>query len=322
MANHSTTTHTIEQAIAFARAQGWNIERGAALQGDVSSRLYCRLYSGFDTWIICRYPHNQWFIAERFLASTEILAAAGIRVPAVLAADPSHRMMLLEDLGESPWYVPGAQYQDSDRAKFARSAEIVAKIRRLDLSAQSSLLPPLDASVLATELETTLEHLLFSGDPAALSIRRTLEIVCGQVIDTVSALPLEPAHRDFMVRNLVPMADGNIGVIDHQDLRLAPMGYDFVSLMNDSLFPPHQVVDSIQKESLPKLGRAAYSALGAQRTLKAVGSYARAATQGNPSHQRLIVPTLHRFVDHLEALPETHEHGVELRSDWLTDLVF
>nr|HPK65586.1 phosphotransferase [Thermoanaerobaculia bacterium] len=53
-------------------------------------------------------------------------------------------------------------------------------------------------------------------------------------------------HRDYMVRNLLPVGDGEVaavGVIDHQDLRLGPPWYDLASLCNDSLFPPPELVE-------------------------------------------------------------------------------
>ncbi len=91
-------------------------------------------------------------------------------------------------------------------------------------------------------------------------------------------------------------------MIDFQDLRLGPPAYDLASLLNDSFFPEPALEDVI----VPSAGRAAtaceqYARAVVQRTLKAAGTFARFAAQGNPRHVPLIVPTLARAVRHLEA---------------------
>jgi hypothetical protein len=56
----------------------------------------------------------------------------------------------------------------------------------------------------------------------------------------------------------------------------------------------------------PRL-RGQYSRAVVQRTLKAGGTFARFAAQGNPRHLPLIAPTLRRAARHLARLPETAE---------------
>ena len=74
-----------------------------------------------------------------------------------------------------------------------------------------------------------------------------------------------PCHRDFMVRNLMPLR-GRRGlvVLDHQDLRLGPPLYDLASLLNDTLFPPPEAEEALLAAAAPS-GRPTASAITGPR---------------------------------------------------------
>ncbi|MGD2116002.1 MAG: hypothetical protein PVG07_13170, partial [Acidobacteriota bacterium] len=59
--------------------------------------------------------------------------------------------------------------------------------------------------------------------------------------------------------------------------------------------------------------RERYHRAAAQRTVKAVGSYAAFAARGDARHMPLVEPTLQRALDHLGALPESREIVPSLR---------
>src|SRR5260370_24078577 len=97
-----------------------------------------------------------------------------------------------------------------------------------------------------------------------------------------------------MARNLMPLPGGAVGVLDHQDLRLGPPAYDVASLLNDTLFPPAEIEQELLVATPSATPRAAYHLAAAQRTFKAVGTYASFARRGAPRHLPLIPPTLAR----------------------------
>jgi aminoglycoside/choline kinase family phosphotransferase len=132
-----------------------------------------------------------------------------------------------------------------------------------------------------------------------------------------------PCHRDFGARNLMPLAPGEgaweVGVLDHQDLRLGPPAYDLASLLNDSLFPPPELEERLLERAGCQDGgpeRESYHRAAAQRTLKAVGSYAAFARWGEGRHLGLIPPTLARALRHLERLPEAASLAAPLAAAW------
>jgi aminoglycoside/choline kinase family phosphotransferase len=120
-----------------------------------------------------------------------------------------------------------------------------------------------------------------------------------------------------MVRNLMPLADGTLVVLDHQDLRLGPPLYDLASLLNDTLFPPAGAEEALLAAAAPSpADRVRYHRAAAQRSLKAVGTYAKFARMGADRHLPLIAPTLARFVNHFSRVPEGALLAARLGESW------
>ena len=289
------------------------------LPGDVSPRRYYRLeLAGGATAILAAYPPELLATCRRFVATTELLAGVGVRVPAVVAHACDRGWMVVEDLGGTTLYdLAGRPW--AELAPFFRGAvEAIERIATLPPAAVAALSPPLDATLLRRELAQTWDELLV---PRGLTGGPALTAVLGQALDVLCRELARPApvpcHRDLMARNLVPLAGGAVGVLDHQDLRLGPPRYDLASLLNDSLFPPPEVEAAILEGVLRDAGdRLAYRRAAAQRTLKAAGTFAAFARRGSDRHLGLISPTLARARDHLSALPETAELGPELARIW------
>lgn len=304
---------------AWLALHGWSLEGARALAGDVSTRRYMRLDAGERRAILALYPPELRSDCGRFERSGALLAAAGIRVPRVFAADSAGRWMLLEDLGPHTVYELQTPTASGLERTFDSAARIVARIATLPREPVARLNPPLDARLLSRELEQTMEVFLRPQgltDAGALDDR--LRALFAEICDRLASPPAAPAHRDFMVRNLVPLAGGDeLGVLDHQGLRMAPPLYDLASLLNDSLFPPPVVEERLLAEYASGAGdRERYHRAAAQRTLKAVGTYAAFAGRGESRHLHLVAPTLQRALRHLAALPEGRDLAPELGRRW------
>ncbi len=279
------------------------------LAGDVSLRCYARVVlEDGTTAVLATYPDEVREVCSRFLRTGELLAGAGVRVPRVFAASCDQGWMLLEDLGpqtlgdqrERPW--------SELRLYFARALELVGRIAALPADTVAGLNPMLGRDLLRRELAQTWDLFLVprgltGGRALTKAFDAALDLLCERLGDEAPV----PCHRDFMVRNLMPLrsdqapADGLV-VLDHQDLRLGPPAYDLASLLNDTLFPPAE----IEEELLAAAGadRESYHRAAAQRTLKAVGTYTKFSLRGVHRHLPLIPPTLARCLDHLSRIPE------------------
>lgn len=271
------------------------------LAGDVSMRRYfrVRLAGETHTQVVARYPRELAAAQRRFAAAAELLAAAGVRVPAIRLDDPDAGFACVEDLGPETLH---ERFPTWEAAAGELEAALTAAdaIRRLDGEPVAALgSPPLDAALLRRELAQTVELLLAPRDLASPPVERALEALC----DELAAPPLVPCHRDFMARNLVPVAPEGVAVLDFQDLRLGPRGYDLASLLNDSLFASDELEARVLA-TWPQLagGGEPYRLAVAQRSLKAVGTYLAFARRGKRRHLPLVEPTLERALRQLARL--------------------
>lgn len=300
-------------AFEALRSRSWRILGAEPMAGDVSRRRYHRLaLEGGGGAVLALYPPDLQEACRRSLATGHLLASVGVRVPGVLAEDCRAGWTLLEDLGERTLYDLEDRPWPELEPYFEAAVAALQRIVRLAPGRIRGLNPPLDARLLGNELRHTAEHLL---EPLGLPLP-PLELLCRRL----GAEEPVPCHRDYGARNLVPLpgTDGeraSVGVLDHQDLRPGPPLYDLASLLNDSLFPPPQA----EARLLAAAGvndPEPYHRVAAQRTLKAVGSYAAFARRGDPRHLRLVPPTLERALTHLERTPETAALAPELRELW------
>lgn len=302
---------------AWLESVGLAAVDGDPLPGDVSPRRYTRLTTADGVRrILAVYPPELLDVCARFRTTTALLAAAGVRVPDVVAADCRLGFMLVEDLGERTVAELGLPYP-AVRPYFEAALAAARAIAGLPAEQVAGLNPPLDEALLARELEQTWERFLaprgLVADPGLASALREAGRWLAQELGREAPVP---CHRDFMVRNLMPLPEGGVAVLDHQDLRLGPPAYDLASLCNDTLFPSPEDEVRWVTEALGPGGRRSYRLAAAQRCLKAVGTYAGFAARGAPRHVPLIVPTLKRALAHLEGLAETAELARRLGTAW------
>lgn len=314
-------------------SRGYHWVRAQPLAGDVSQRRYLRLSDREGQHrILVLYPRGLQDACHRFRVTTELLADAGVRVPRIFDADcrgegsgrgTGPGWMLVEDLGAETLYERFGDERDpwpALRPLYLEAVSILRRIVRIPTERVATVNPRLGRGLMLHELDQTWdvffeprglrrEHGVgLRLDELLVSLSRDLDPPGSQCGDLV------PCHRDFMVRNLMPLdatgEKGALGVLDHQDLRLGPRFYDLASLLNDSLFPPPELEEELLDDlALSDVDRTAYRRGAVQRTLKAVGTYARSRR-----HEELIRPTFERALGHLDELPGGADLAAELRA--------
>ncbi len=310
------------EILGWLELQGIAADELEELAGDVSRRRYLRIAKGSETAVIAVYPAAMRSVCRRNFRTTQILEAAGIRVPKVLAHACETGLMLLEDVGSQTLYdlseTPAVSLHID--GYFWHSLDLIDRIQTIS-SQQTGLAelnPPLDRDLLWRELTQTWSSLLEPrGVVADLGFARDLESALQEVCRLLGADTETPCHRDFMSRNLIPLGPApGLALLDHQDLRLGPCTYDLASLLNDSLFPSAELEEEILSRILGQdpESRVPYHRAAAQRTLKATGTYETFALRGEPRHRKLIPATLGRAIRHLAQLPETVHLATDLGS--------
>src|SRR3954471_13893852 len=144
---------------AWLAASGHPVAALEPLPGDVSPRRYSRLaLASGTTAILATYPPEVGATCPRFLATTELLEGAQVRVPRVLAADCERGYMLLEDLGPltlADWAVATHQPWSEIARYFAAALAQARRIAALPPERVAALSPPLGRELLEKELRQT-----------------------------------------------------------------------------------------------------------------------------------------------------------------------
>lgn len=292
---------------------GFPIADAVPMTGDVSQRRYFRVsFEGpAATAVLALYPAALRTAAWRYQRATTLFAAAGLPVPAILASAQDLSWMLTEDFGPATLFDLHERPFAEIEPYFLAAVEGIGRIEELDRRAVGGLNPPLDAALLRRELAMT-QRVFF--EPRGLPFDPELALALDRLCERLGHERRVPCHRDLGVRNLLPRPGQRVGFVDHQDLRLGPAGYDLASLLNDSLFPPPEAEERL----LAAAGctdRELYHRAAAQRTLKAIGSYAAFAAR-SPRYLPLVAPTLGRAIRHLGQTPETADLAPRMADDW------
>ena len=261
-----------------------------------------------------------------------LLDAGGVRVPRVLASDVEAGFLLLEDLGADTYLHVIGLHNADDLLDAA-----VGQLLLLQAIACPADLPAYDEALLMRELRLFDEwylgrHLGLALDGGELA---KLDTAYRVLVDNALAQPQVLVHRDFMPRNLMPVAgalpddlapdmqaraDAVVtqapatvpAVLDFQDAVRGPIAYDPISLFKDAFlsWPQPRVDQWLDRYHaraaaaglpVPALARFRRDAdlIGVQRHLKIIGIFARLSHRDGKPKYLADVP---RFFDYLDAV--------------------
>jgi hypothetical protein len=274
----------VEARLAFARAAlgdaNATLERASV---DAGFRSYWRS-NGTPTRIVMDAPPGKEDVRP-WLAIRDLLEHGGVRVPRVLAREVEAGFLLLEDLGAQTLL----QVIDEANATQWFDAALDQLLPLQQIAAPTGF-PRYDEALLTRELKLFDDWLLGThlGHSLDCALSDPLELVYRRLLDAVLSQPQVLVHRDFMPRNLMPLTDGGLAVLDFQDAVVGPISYDVLSLFKDAFHGwPQDLVDwgvaryheRASKAGLPVPALADFRRdvdfIGVQRHLKVLGIFAR-----------------------------------------------
>ncbi|WP_390612598.1 aminoglycoside phosphotransferase family protein [Qipengyuania thermophila] len=275
---------------AFLAGAGWADAEAEPLSGDASFRRYFRVRGGQGTAMLMHAPPPQEDIAP-FVHVGTWLCAQGLRAPRILAQDPLHGFLLLEDFGDIRLKEHVEQEgPDAERAAYAQAVDTLVRLQNCGPGPFASY----DGDVLMREVDLFLawycrnaHHLDTSGWTASWS--RVLEPILAPSAHRVTVL------RDYHAENIMVLPDGSQGLIDFQDALAGHPAYDLVSLLQDARRDVEpELEEAMIARFMDATGqddgfRAAYAVLGAQRNAKIIGIFSRLARRdAKPRYLDLI----------------------------------
>ena len=260
-----------------------------------------------------------------FLSIDKHLAACGVHVPHIHAYSIEHGLMLLEDLGNTP-YLSALQQATPQRID-ALYTDALRALRHLQ-TCPSADLPAYDAAKLTSEMQLfdtwyLRQHLdLTLNDDDMALISATYATLAARAL----AQPQGFVHRDYHSRNLMLTTEHPPGIIDFQDAVHGPITYDIASLLRDSYieWPDTQVEHWLRQhhqalcQNQPNIPawssfKTDFDQMSAQRHLKVLGIFARLHHRDGKSGYLADLPlTLRNLHRSLAPYPEFAEF-----IDWL-----
>jgi aminoglycoside/choline kinase family phosphotransferase len=274
------------------------------LEADASDRRYYRL-EGSGLVLMVR---RDSFLPSRdpYCLTTDLMAALGVRVPRIEAADGRRGLLLVEDCGDELMASALPALGEEERGLlYDRALEILLRIEKGTLRLHPGI--PAGSDRLSPE-RLEWELLFFHrhwirglrgielGPSEEDSLRRFYAKLAWEVW---SALPPVMSHRDYHARNIL-LHGGEMVVVDHQDARWGPPLYDLASLARD----PYVELPAAEEERLinayarakgadPEELGPVFERTALQRNLKAAGTYAfQVGAMGRDLYRPSLAPTL------------------------------
>jgi aminoglycoside/choline kinase family phosphotransferase len=267
--------------------------RDERLRGDASTRSYSRLWDTHDrTAILVRYPRVDRRRLARDLEVRDWCCRQGLRVPVVIDLDLTGGWAVLEDFGGMD-----AEQDMTAVAAGERLALGMRTITPLVTFAQMAPedLPRWNAPLGCQRLRWELAGLELWYMRHRCGVKPSSEV--GEWLDRLAAAiadhPKRVCHRDYHLNNLFFVSEGEVGLIDYQDVLVGPDTYDAVSLLGERAMPV--VLDKNQRDRIrnswaERTGAAAgwrdrWRLVAIQRGLKVLGTFARLAASGAEGYQ-------------------------------------
>jgi len=293
---------------AFLAALGLAGAERRPVTGDASCRRYQRILpEGRPPLILMQAPDPARELVP-FVDLAGRLAAVGLSVPEIVAADAEAGLLLLEDFGNKTF--SALLDRGDDPAPLYRLATDLL-IALHQSAVDTAGLPLFDDGAFLAQV-TLLPEMAFPGDGA---IRYEFEMAWRAVMPLALAGPASLLLRDYHAGNLMHLPERPgvraCGLLDFQDAGAGPAAYDLISLIEDARrdLPPELAENLIERylAAFPALDRAGFRAaatvLAAIRHTRVIAVFLRLARTGKPGYLRHL-PRLWRYLDRHLTRPE------------------
>lgn len=207
-----------------------------------------------------------------------------VPVPKVFAESTQDNALWIEDLGENELG------KFSLEKRFSVYEKVIDAIAILHSTATAAwknnpipLMPPFDETLYNWEHNYFFEKGLKLGLKKQFTPEQEekLRTIFGQQKHILLSEPTVLLHRDFQSQNILIRADGSIGFIDFQGMRLGVAEYDLASLLFDPYVPEfsEDEIEKFLRQYAHATGKTydhvkqIFRVAGTQRLMQAIGAY-------------------------------------------------
>ncbi len=260
---------------------------------------------------------------DAFVACGAWLKDQGLSAPAIVAADPTQGLAVLEDLGDGLYAALIAQGADEAELYDAAIDALVALHRATPpavLTGGGSSWPLLryDGLALATAHDLFIDwwDKLIPASSFDAAAKAEWEAIWAPIRERGEAGATVFCHRDYHAENLIWLPDrkgpARVGLLDFQDAVLAHPVWDLSMLLHDARRDVSPALEAAGLErylaARPDLDReqflSDYAALGALNIVRILGVFARLTVRDGKPRYATLTPRMWGYLDALLTRPD------------------
>lgn len=230
-------------AAVLSKSSDEIVQKISLLAGDASFRRYYRLTLESKTYVVMDAPPEKE-PCEPFVAIAKCLEDMGLHVPEIFALDLEQGFLLISDLGDDLYF---SSLNSGNADQLYRKALDDLVILQGCKQVKNLTLPSYDCAMYTVELERVVFWFFEQYLSLQLSTeqRAMLNGTFHLLIQEALSQPQVFTHRDYHSRNLLVLADQEVGIIDFQDSVWGAVTYDAVSLLRDCYidWPKENVIE-------------------------------------------------------------------------------
>ena len=293
-----------EEVINLSSKCNFNATKALPLKLEASGREYWRVLDKKDSLVLC-YLNPSLGDHLDFLKISNLLNANNISTADVIYHNPDIGVTLQKDLGDDDLLTIFNEENKQDLLK--GSLDLLAKIQRLP----QEEIPKLTHEELVDQMHLFKD--IFCINFLEVQPDNSIDDLILLATENIKQQPWVNCHFDFERRNLILHQD-KITVIDHQDMKIGPLGIDLSGILIDHYYPVNFADINILLDYFSKQIKSKHSPEelfnflkwgSIQRNLRSLGTLANLFTEHERSFRLKDLPMI---LSNLECMiPDNHK---------------
>lgn len=300
------------QSHEFLANTAWSTAVRTTIAGDASNRSYDRLTlpSG-ETAILMDAPPQFGEDIRPFMRIATDLSQSGLSTPKMFDADETLGFLILEDFGDDLIGRLADVHPEQEVDLYGAAVDVLV---HLHACPAPSHLTSFDNTMMSQMIAPAFDWYCRGADLDWEHQAAQFEPLFYALLEEHIGAPSVLMLRDYHAGNLLWLpqrhAPANVGVLDFQDAHLGHPAYDLVSLLQDAR---RDVPADLEQKMItryltatsvdPASFSAAYYVLGAQRSLRILGVFARLSMHFGKQHYVELIPRVYSLLQRDLAQP-------------------
>ena len=293
-----------EEVINLSLKCNFNATKALPLKLEASGREYWRVLDKKDSLVLC-YLNPSLGDHLDFLKISNLLNANNISTADVIYHNPDIGVTLQKDLGDDDLLTIFNEENKQDLLK--RSLDLLARIQGLS----QEEIPKLTHDELVDQMHLFKD--IFCINFLEVQPDNSIDDLILLATENIKQQPWVNCHFDFERRNLILHQD-KITVIDHQDMKIGPLGIDLSGILIDHYYPVNLADINILLDYFSKQIKSKHSPEelfnflkwgSIQRNMRILGTLANLFTEHERSFRLKDLPMI---LSNLECMiPDNHK---------------